>query len=662
MTLKHRTSLALKALGELGLRQMSLYALYRLQLHSGYLRRQTSDDKRFTNLPDACFRLFPLMELPDRDHLRSILGGAGCGALMTEADEILAGRVRLFGGEPVPLELENRGPKLHWTELEKRSNDILEKDIKWTWEAGRFGWAIVLGRAYWLTGNERYPESFWKYLETFLDANPAYQGAQWTSAQEAALRLIAIVFAAQTFAGSPHSTPARMVRLGQAIAAHAGRIPPSKAYSQAQNNNHLLSEAAGLFTAGLALNEHPMAAGWRLQGWREFHKGLASQIAADGGYTQNSANYHRLMLQLALWVAAISDGQPFPTKSSDRLVAATRWLLDLLDDESGSVPNLGPNDSAYILPLASGPVWEFRPVVQAAGKAFLGKAPMAAGNWDEMGLWLSGISPLEDTDGSGESSVKTVRLDHSWAYLRTARFSSRPGHADQLHVDLWWRGRNLALDPGTYLYNAAPPWDNALSRTCVHNTVTVNDQDQMTRAGRFLWLDWAQARLLEHEKAPDGAWERISAEHDGYRRLGVVHRRSMTGFKGGRWWVKDTLYAQENLENSSEFSIRLHWLLPDWPWDLKATHTNGELCLESPRGQVRLIVGWQGEKLLPDCSEVSLVRAGELLSGKVAADSVLGWYSPSYGYKYPALSLSIRVRCSLPFDITSEWLLPAEKG
>ena len=33
---------------------------------------------------------------------------------------------------------------------------------------------------------------------------------------------------------------------------------------------------------------------------------------------------------------------------------------------------------------------------------------------------------------------------------------------DQLHLDLWWRGLNIAQDAGTYLYNADPPWDNPL--------------------------------------------------------------------------------------------------------------------------------------------------------------------------------------------------------
>jgi hypothetical protein len=120
---------------------------------------------------------------------------------------------------------------------------------------------------------------------------------------------------------------------------------------------------------------------------------------------------------------------------------------------------------------------------------------------------------------------------------------NRPGHADQLHLDLWWRGQNIALDAGTYLYNAAPPWDNALARSLVHNTVTVNGLDQMTRAGRFLWLDWAQASRISRKQAEDGSWERGVAEHTGYRKLGVAHRRVVTAYRENRWLVEDSLLA-----------------------------------------------------------------------------------------------------------------------
>ena len=84
----------------------------------------------------------------------------------------------------------------------------------------------------------------------------------------------------------------------------------------------------------------------------------------------------------------------------------------------------------------------------------------------------------------------------------------------------------MARDPGTYHYNAALPWENALSGTDVHNTITLNGQDQMTRAGRFLWLDWAQARLAPAESA-------LTADHNGYRQFGVFHKRTVTALEDG---------------------------------------------------------------------------------------------------------------------------------
>ena len=66
------------------------------------------------------------------------------------------------------------------------------------------------------------------------------------------------------------------------------------------------------------------------------------------------------------------------------------------------------------------------------------------------------------------------------------------------------------MDAGTYLYNAAPPWDNSLAFTAVHNTLTVNQRNQMTPAGRFLFVDRAQAEVVE------AADDRLTARHDGY--------------------------------------------------------------------------------------------------------------------------------------------------
>jgi len=673
-----RFNFAFKALRYLGARQLALYACYQFGLRSGYYHWRTPED---SSQPTPINR--QLFELPEPEDLAWILGDQ-VPILFAEADEIVAGQVRLFGEQPVPLHLTVPEPRAHWTEYETNRRRKESSDIKFIWEPARFEWAYTLGRAYHLSGDDRYPETFWDYTETFLDSNPPNKGPNWVSAQEVALRLIALSFAFQVFAKSSHSTGERVARLSTAIAAHATRIPPTLAYARAQNNNHLLVEAAGLITAGLVLPDHPDSPRWRELGWRWFNHALQSQISADGAYVQHSTNYHRLMLQAALWVHRIS--KEFPAASRQRLAAATYWLLNLIDPVSGHVPNLGPNDGAYILPLTTYPFADYRPVLQAASLAFLGQHSFPEGQWDEMAVWFGKKGQAISDKGrlyapdplSLIPSVSTVLRNprhSSWAYLRAVRFTSRPGHADQLHLDLWWRGLNIAQDPGTYLYNAPSPWDNALARTGVHNTVSVGKRDQMTRAGYFLWLDWAQAELIPKQRDQDGSLEQLVARHYGYRHLGIIHQRRVIAFADGRWIIEDTLLPVSDSRPKVQQALsptepshraRLHWLLPDWPWEIKEESRDSriEIRLKSPPGWISMLVKIEGQWRSSASNDIfsyssySLVRAGELLSGTDPISPTGGWFSPTYGQKIPALSFSLEVKSPLPLSFVTEWTFP----
>lgn len=640
---------------------MGLYGLYQLQLRSGVLKHRTQASTAAAARQAAgklCAAL--LANLPERTSLETVCGAEGVRSTLAEADEIAAGQVRLFGGPPVPLNLQPDEPLLHWSAYERGHPAVPDGDVKWLWEAGRFGWAFTLGRAYRLCGDERYPQAFWDYAEQFWQANPPYYGPHWLSAQEVALRMMGLAFAGQVFSGSPHSTKKRLARLAGSIAEHAARIPTSLAYARAQNNNHLLSEAAGLYTAGLALPEHPQALRWRALGWKWFHQGLQSQIDNQGAYIQNSANYQRLLLQLALWMQRLAAQDPqaqMPEESRKQLAHATAWLLALLDPASDRVPNLGPNDGAHILPLASCPFQDYRPTLQAAAQVFLGNRPLESGAWDELALWLAPAAvqaepnvPIQRPAASTPHVLRHPEMP-SWAYLRAARFSGRPGHADQLHLDLWWRGQNLALDAGTYLYNAPPPWDNSLALTAVHNTLTIDRRDQMTAAGRFLFVDRAQAEVLQ------AADDRLTARHDGYREMGWWHQRSLQVIPQG-WLVTDQILPVKPEKPPGEnVQARLHWLLPDWEWELQGTC----LRLLSDSGWVALEVtakAGAGQPAESDTPTIQIVRGGELVYGYGVISPTWGWFSPTYGYKYPALSLGVTLRGWAPLEFTSRWQIP----
>ena len=56
----------------------------------------------------------------------------------------------------------------------------------------------------------------------------------------------------------------------------------------------------------------------------------------------------------------------------------------------------------------------------------------------------------------------------------------------------------------------------------------------------------------------------FEGEHDGYRRLGVKHRRMVQCVTEDAWVIVDDLLG------AGEHELRLHWLLPDLPFEVIA--------------------------------------------------------------------------------------------
>lgn len=650
-----KVQVAFKATQELGIAQVGLYAVYQIGLQTGFLRWRTRAAlgrlKRIHPGPLAQH----LIKLPDREQLLTFITNETQARLLERAELVFSGKCRIFDSEIVPLVPELTPPVRDWTQCKP---ERLKNDVKFIWEPARFGWVFSLAMAYLLTGRQEYPQAFWEQSARFFKTNPPFSGWQWVSAQEVALRLISLTYASQVFATSPSFTPERQEMLARWIAIHAARIPPTMAYARSQNNNHLLSEAAGLFSAGMVLPLHPDAKHWKRMGWRWFCRGLNSQISGSGAYIQHSTSYHRLILMLAIWMDLIQRPSSYTWSrlSLERLRAASKWLATLLDPVSGKTPNLGPNDGAYILPLSQQSHSDYRPVLQAAYRLFFNTPLLPSGDWDDLCAWM-GIEgrPLAEPAAPVYPESDPLALHHpeldSWCYLRAARFDGRPGHADQLHLDVWWNGQNIAMDAGTYSYNAEPPWNNALTHTAVHNTVELNGQDQMTRAGRFLYLDWAQAEAISIGP------ETLSFQHDGYRKLGLLHQRTVRIMSWG-WQVTDQVTSLKYRTTSATVSARLHWLLPDWTWQVETSRDEVNLRLDSPIKAIRLSLS--GRPLDSSGSanlKPFLVRAGKTLYGNIPDQPTWGWVSPAYSSKMPALAFGVQLSHQPPFALQTEWHL-----
>jgi hypothetical protein len=223
--------------------------------------------------------------------------------------------------------------------------------------------------------------------------------------------------------------------------------------------------------------------------------------------------------------------------------------------------------------------------------------------------------------------------------MRCTTFQDRPSQADVLHLDIWRNGVNVACDPGTFLYYAEPPWDNALASTLVHNTVSVDEEDQMMRGPRFLWLTWLKSQVSHHLTSEHGLLAYIEGVHYGYNRLPqpVTHRRAALKANEDVWIIVDDLTGQ------GEHHFRLHWLLADLPFVVDADLRRVSLTTDKDEYGLSL------QACLPEGQipfQFDVVRE--------ATDSApRGWQSAHYGVREPALSVALSLKVATPCRLVS---------
>ena len=512
-------------------------------------------------------------------------------------------------------------------------------DIKYIWEPNRFAFVYTLVRAYAATHDEKYPAAFWTLIEDWAQHNPPNTGPNWMDGQEIALRLMAWTFGYNVFINSPSSTPERKENFTLYIAAQAERIYKNIDYAISTRSNHTISEAFGLWMVGLLFPELKHSEKYLSLGKQLSEQEAHNQIFPDGSYSMYSLNYHRFILHIYLYAIQLGEinHSPFSTQLINSVTKSIEYLVQFINPQTGEMPVYGSNDGALVLPLNNCDFTDYRPLLQLGWYITKKEFLFDPGPWDEDIFWLCNVIRAErsrsDSEGAVEAQqsktsfpnggVYLLRNTNSRAILRCTDFTSRPSHADQLHMDLWIHGHNLAIDAGTYLYSGQSPWRNGLARTSAHNTVTVDNKDQMTMVSRFTWTNWSKGKVLKQDK---NLWQ---GEHDGYKP--VPHKRTVMALDDERWLVIDHLVANE------PHQYKLHWLLND----------SGVQELSAPKGyataQGLLLIPTKTDSKLSDSRiliQMGMVEGNANFS-IVRADpnSTRGWRSHYYGHKEPAISV-----------------------
>jgi len=556
------------------------------------------------------------------------------------ADEIINGHLRFFSntlidtGNPPDwfqgTESDAHWPRdVHWTQIPDLSSQL--GDIKYVWEPARFKQAFALVRAYAATdGNEQYAEAFWLQFENWDAENQTELGPHWRCAQEMSLRCLAWIFALYGFSSAACSTPNRIGKLLAQIWYHATHIDKIHWYAtRCIRNNHAVSEATALLTIGSTFPFLPGANQWRQKGLSSLTREISWQIYQDGSYIQHSNNYSRVIAQLLTWVLALARArnESPPAIIAKRAVALHNFLYVQQDPVSGLLPNYGSNDGTLLFPLTDCTYNDFRPALDALNQVLARKPIYDPGPWQEETFWFGGnINTNAPSPLRGGQPAQSHRFDtggyyvwrgpNSHAVIRCTEYRHRPAQADMLHLDLWYQGHNVLIDPGTYSYSPASGWRSYFVGTASHNTVTIDGRDQMEAGPRFTWRNWTHGRLLSFEQQSHGTV--FNGEHSGYNP--VIHRRHVRQ-RGDLYIIVDDLFSED--QSNTEYTFRLHWLLDD---------------LDIEMSSDTALISFTDIDTPPLTMRVACNRSGIIDWQRAETANRRGWQSRHYGERTPAWS------------------------
>ena len=474
-------------------------------------------------------------------------------------------------------------------------------DVRVLWELNRLSHLITLGQAYAVTRDEKFTTEFLSQLLSWIEQNPYGLGPNWHCAMEVALRAMNLLAAFELFRESPQIKEQALAQLLALFDQHGTYIRNNLEFSYLATSNHYFSDVTGLMWLGIMLPELREAAEWRQFGYREMLREMDKQILPDGADFESSTGYHRFILELVLYSFLLC--RLNNVEISERYWQKLRMMLEYVRGylrPDGSAPLIGDSDGGQVMPMRKRASDDHAYVLAAGAVVFNASSLKLSSAEPEELVWLFGEDGLLAFDSFVESTEIPMSVSFPHAGLHILRqkdlylsFNTSHagingrgshGHNDALSIEVAACGRTFIVDAGTFVYTGDLAGRHKFRSTGYHSTVEIDGEEQNTTDIRmpFVIGNEAQPRLLFWETAEE--FDRVCAEHSGYRRLPVplTHRRTITFNKRERSWLIDDEFMSEG-EHS--FAVRFHF-----DADLQIETAHDHVIARDPKSGAKLLI------------------------------------------------------------------------
>jgi len=436
--------------------------------------------------------------------------------------------------------------------------DLSKKaDIKVPWELSRFQFSTELGKAYWYTGKKKYLEKWKELILDWIKKNPVEYGPNWACTMDVAIRAVNWITGYFFFEDKLDEIFKKefyknLYMHGLFIRNNLELFPVK--------NNHYLSDIVGLIYLGLFFGRKD----WVNFGKKELENEIKNQVFNDGVNYETSISYHRLVTELFLsaTILLMKNG----IKMSNEFMKKLKKMIEFVmyyTKPNGLAPMIGDNDDGRLHIFSHNNINDHRYLISIGAVLFYNKLFKKYSNgFNEEAFWLLDLTGYRKfksikktyekltSKSFREGGFHIIRSYKNYIIIRCGKHGlnglGSHNHNDQLSFELNISGKDIFIDPGTYIYTGDAKNRNFFRSTEMHNTIRIDkkEQNKIYPEIVFFLTDNTKSKLIKFIKNNKIIFV---GEHYGYKKLmdPVTHQRTII-FDKNKIIIKESLKGKKS--------------------------------------------------------------------------------------------------------------------
>ncbi|WP_417359619.1 alginate lyase family protein [Galbibacter sp.] len=437
-------------------------------------------------------------------------------------------------------------------------------DPEWTFMLNRHRFWIDLGKAYMLTGKEKYAKEFVDQVTHWIVNNPITDETKRTSWRriEAGIRIENWVKSFEYVKHSKYVTPDFLEMFLSSMVEHAAYID-SGFNRHSQISNWGVLEFNGLFTAAVFLSEFKQSEEWKKSAIEKLDTCIRNQILDDGTQWEQSPMYHNEVMHCYLNVVLLSKRAriELPRSILDRTLqmayANVAWQKPNYNE-----PLLGDsddNDLRGLLTMAAilskDELLKFRAYDQLDYENYFLFGDTSNQSYQQLPMKQPDFLSAYQFNAGDLYSRSSWEEDAFYSSFHMRRIGGGHSHDDLLHFTLFAYGKDYLVDGGRYTYVGSSEWRKYFKSNTAHNTLGVDGLTNSVYSG-----SWSNS----FEAKSEGAYVVIEDDFDyaevfnkAYLRLDdpVLIKRRVLYLKPDIWLLIDSFEAENEHQYSQYFNF-----------------------------------------------------------------------------------------------------------